>query len=245
MYIHINCDLENTNWTIHINIFTVYILVPLRIQVMISISLSVRTGGFQVGNPNPFRSGIRILIQKQGLCFFFPLRKCTSCRFSPWLLPLRGWWWWCDRWSGQCHCAFGSGSYKPVLRDDLIMCDGNLRPRELTGMKCMEFLVILRLRHHKVSANVQFNIRGCTKQLLEIMTEFNWKNPRVSGFIQPGNLTGKYKTKACGTGLGSLFGSQMIPYPKTESSANCVRYLVTTGEVDWTICEAEFEFLRL
>lgn len=125
------------------------------------------------------------------------------------------------------------------------MCDGNLRPRELTGMKRMEFLVILRLRRHKVSSNVQFNIRGCTKQLLEIMTEFNWKNPRVSGFIQPGNLTRKYETKACGTGLGSLVGSQMIPYPKTESSTNCVRYLVTTGEVDWTICEAEFEFLRL
>ena len=69
--------------------------------------------------------------------------------------------------------CFGSGSYKPVLRDDLIMCDGNLRPRELTGMKRMEFLVILRLRRHKVSSNVQFNIRGCTKQLLEIMTEFN------------------------------------------------------------------------
>ena len=90
IYIHINCDLENTNWTIHINIFTVYILVPLRIQVMLSISLSVRTGGFQVGNPNPFRLGIRILIQKQGLCFFFPLRKCTSFRFSPWLSPFKG-----------------------------------------------------------------------------------------------------------------------------------------------------------
>ena len=74
---------------------------------------------------------------------------------------------------GDCHCAFGSGLYKPVLRDDLIMCDGNLRPRELTGMKRMEFLVILRLRHQKVSTHVQFNIHGSTKQLLEIMTEFN------------------------------------------------------------------------
>ena len=58
-------------------------------EIPVSISLSVRTGGFQVGNPNPFRSGIRILIQKQGL-FFFPLRKCTSFRFSPWLSPFKG-----------------------------------------------------------------------------------------------------------------------------------------------------------
>ena len=76
------------------------------------------------------------------------------------------------KWAGA-RCAFGSGSYKPILRDDLIMCDGNLRHRELTGMKRMEFLVILRLRHQKVSTHVQFNIHGSTKQLLEIMTELN------------------------------------------------------------------------
>lgn len=133
----------------------------------------------------------------------------------------------------------------------LIMCCGNLRPRELTRQK--DFVYETHGIFSDATFETSYSISADTppqtstnhdrfqpKEPLRIGEKNNRETCLWRVILVDGEFFSLWIFDHLNTGNWVGFPNlrNMIPYPNTESIINCVRY-ATTCELDWRICEAE------